>query len=198
MGFGLLIIGYMSMFGVMPELLIYRSWGIYIAIAGGLIMLAGFCKLEEYNVYFKLMKYINIIYILVLLGFTPFLILKQSDEFMADFLIVSKIIRICLLFVFHFFMFSGIKILSKEIENVKIEKKAKRNIYITYIFFGAFILELFNIINIDIVAPVMFLLGFVYYALTIILLYSCYMRITYEGHDEAVDEKYENRKIRKG
>jgi len=195
MGFGLLIIGYISILGVLPESFLYYSWGIYIAIAGGLIMLAGFCKLEEYNVYFKLMKYISVLYILILLGFTPFLILKHSKEFMVSFMVVSKIIRICFLFVFHFFLLSGISALAKEIENIKIEKKAKRNIYITYIFFGAFVLELFNIA--DIVAPIMFLLGFVYFALTIILLYSCYMRITYEGHDEAVDEEYENKKNKK-
>ena len=194
MGFGLLIIGYITVLGVLPESFIYYSWGIYIAVTGGLLMLAGFCKLEEYTIYFKLMKYIAIVYILILLGFSPFTLIYNSWENYQIFLIVSKIIRIFLLFVFHFFLLSGISALANQINNIKIEKKAKRNIYITYIFFGAFILEFFNIT--EYVAPVLFLFGFAYYILMLAMIYSCYMRITYKGHDEAVDEKY-NAKIKK-
>ena len=194
MGFGLLIIGYITVLGVLPESFIYYSWGIYIAVTGGILMLAGFCKLEEYNIYFKLMKYITIVYILILLGFSPFTLIYNSWENYQIFLIVSKIIRIFLLFVFHFFLLSGISALANQINNIKIEKKAKRNIYITYIFFGAFILEFFNIT--EYVAPVLFLFSFAYYILMLAMIYSCYMRITYKGHDEAVDEKY-NAKIKK-
>jgi len=187
MGFGLLVIGYITVLGVLPYSFLFYSWGIYIAAGGGLLMLAAFCKLEEYNIYFKAMKYICIIYILVLLGFSPFLILRHSAETTRMFLLVSKITRICVLFAFQFFMVSGVSALAKEVGNKTIEKKAKRVMYATYAFFAAFILEFINMLEISV-----FLLAFtlVYYIMAFTLLYGCYMRITYEGHDEAVEEKY--------
>ncbi|MCL1858410.1 MAG: hypothetical protein FWF92_04175 [Oscillospiraceae bacterium] len=192
MGFGLLLLGYITVLGVLPESFIYYSYGIYIAITGGIIMLMGFCKLEEFNVYFKFMKYVTIIYILILLGFSPFLIINFSEEFFIKFIIVSKIIRISFLFVFHFYLLSGILALSKEINNIIIEKKAKRNIFITYIFFASFIFELFNM---PVIAPFMTILGLIYFVIIISILYSCYMRITYKGHDEAIEAKYKIKKV---
>jgi len=195
MGFGLVIIGYLSVFGVLPDSFIYYSWSIFIAVAGGILMLLGFIKLQEYNIYFKIMKYLTIIYILILLGFAPFLIIKNNENFIILFTLVSKIIRLCFLFVFHFFMLTGIKTLAKEIENTKVEKKAKNNILLTYIYFAAFVLELFILSNDSalLVAQIMFLFGFVYFIVTLSTLYNCYMRITYEGHDEKIDEKYEEK-----
>jgi len=187
MGFGLLVIGYITVFGVLPYSFLYYSGGIYIAVGGGILMLLGFCRLEEYNIYFRAMKYISVAYILILLGFTPFLVPRHSEEFMAVFLIVSKIIRICLLFVFHYFMLSGILSLAKEIGNTKVEKKAKINIYASYIFFALFILEFMD--N-PVIGIALFMLTFVYYCITLSTLYGCYMRITYEGHDEEVEAKY--------
>jgi len=204
MGFGLVIIGYLSVIGFLPDSFIYYSWGIYIAVAGGLIMLAGFCSLQEYNIYFKIMKYITIVYILILLGFTPFVILKFNEELIISFTLISKIIRICFMFVFHFFLLTGIMSLAKEIDNTKVEKKAKKNIYFTYIFFGAFVLELFDIFDSSFIINmqiILFLAGLVYFIITLSTIYSCYMRITYEGHDEEIDAKYDkikqNKKKRK-
>ena len=197
MGFGLLLLGYITVLGFFPESFIYYSFGIYIAIAGGIIMLMGFLKLEEYNVYFKLMKYITIVYILILLGFTPFVVPKHSEEFMTTFTIVSKIIRICFMFVFHFYLLQGILKLANEINNVIIEKKTKRNILFTYIFFSAFVFELFIIFDIAVIAQVLLIIGLVYFALIFSLIYSCYMKITYEGHDEAIEEKYNLEKFTK-
>jgi hypothetical protein len=98
MGFGLVIIGYLSVIGVLPDSFVYYNWSVYIAVAGGLIMLAGFLKLQEYNIYFKIMKYICIAYILILLGFTPFVIPKydETGNFLQAYMLVSKIIRIFL------------------------------------------------------------------------------------------------------
>ena len=201
MGFGLVIIGYLSVFGVLPDSFVYYNWGIYIAIIGGLIMLAGFCRLQEYNIYFKIMKYITIVYILILLGFSPFLIPKHSEQFMLMFSLVSKITRICFLFTFHFFLLTGILSLAKQIENNIVAKKAKRNIVMTYIFFSSFILQLINISEeyYILVVQFLFIFGFVYFIITLLTLYSCYMRITYEGHDEAIDakEKAKNKKRKK-
>ncbi|MCL2096666.1 MAG: hypothetical protein FWH10_07160 [Oscillospiraceae bacterium] len=177
MGFGLLVIGYISVLGVLPYSFLYYGWGVYTAITGGLAMLAGLCRLEEYNIFFRAAKYIIIVYILILLGFPPFLLFSRTEETMASFMIVSKIIRLCVLFAFHYFLLSGISSLAKEINNEKIEKKTKRNIYMTYIFFSAFILEF---LNVPAIFGGLFIISFVYYALIVSNLYSCYMRITYE------------------
>ena len=195
MGFGLLLLGYITVLGVLPESFIYYSWGIYIAITGGFIMLLGFLKLEEFNVYFKLMKFATIIYILILLGFSPFVIPRHSEELITMFTIVSKIIRICFMFVFHFYLLQGILKLAKEINNIIIEKKVKRNIIVTYIFFSAFVFELFNIS--EYIPVLLTLFGLIYFILIVSTIYSCYMRITYEGHDEAIEEKYKLSKFNK-
>jgi len=187
MGFGLVVIGYLTVFGTLPGSFIYYSWGIFIAVAGGFALFAGFYKLQEYNIYFKSMKYISAAYILILLAFAPFLIINHSDGFMQNFLFVSKVIRWLFLFVFHYFLLSGILSLSKEIGNIIIEKKAKRNIFFTYIYFFAFIFEFFF----TEAAIVMLVSGFIYYFLILAITYRCYMKITFEGHDEAIDEKYE-------
>jgi hypothetical protein len=188
MGFGFLVMGYLSVLGVLPYFFVYfYGWSVYIAVAGGLIMLAGFCRLEEYGVYFKIMKYICIGYILMLLGFSPFLIINHSKETEELFIVVSKIIRICFMFAFHFFLLSGILSLAREVENVKIEKKAKINIYFTYVFFSMFIFEFFNIPSFS---QLMIIVTILYCISVISVLYSCYMRITYEGHDEEIEKKY--------
>lgn len=192
MGFGLLILGYLSVFGTLPYFFLYYSWGIYIAAAGGLIMLAGLCRLSEYNLYFKASKYICIAYILILLGFSPFLLLKYDS---GIFTAVSKIIRICVLFAFHFFLISGISALALEIENKLVLKKSKVVMYISYAFFSAFILEFFDI---PIISHIMIIFTFGFYFMMFSLIYSCYMRITYEGHDEEIerisDEKAKKKK----
>ena len=187
MGFGLLLAGYISVLGFLPDMFVYYDYLIYIAVAGGLVMLAGFVRLREYNIYFRIMKYICIVYILILLGFTPFLVIKHSDVFMQDFMFISKIIRIFLLFIFHYFMLWGILSLAKSIDNTKVIKGAKRNIYLTYIYFPASLLGLFNISDAYYYIPIF--LGLIYFGMMIIVLFSCYSRITYEGHDEEIEEK---------
>ena len=186
MGFGLLLLGYISVFGVLPYFFLYYSFSVYIPIAGGLIMLAGFCQLSLYNLYFKIMKYICIAYIFALLGFTPFLVVRHSEALMEAFLSVSKIIRICVMSAFHFFLISGISSLASEIENGLVLKKAKRLMYVSYAFFSAFILEFFDI---PATVPALLAFTFVYYFMMFSLIYSCYMRITYEGHDEQTEQK---------
>ena len=191
MGFGLVLLGYLSVLGVLPYLFLYYSWGVYIAIAGALIMLAGFCRLAAYNVFFKFTKYICVVYILILLGFTPFLILNRGGEV---FTVVSKITRICVLLAFHFFLITGISALASEIENKLVLKKAKRAIYVLYAFFSAFILEFFEI---PVITQILIVFTLVFYFMMFSLVYSCYMRITYEGHDEEIDAKFDAKFDRK-
>jgi len=191
MGFGLLVIGYISVLGVLPYLYLYLSWSVFIAVAGGCIMLAGFCKLQGYNIYFKAMKYICIAYILVLLGGAPFYIFFGEITYSPVFMVVTKIIRTCVMFVFHFFLITAVSALAKEIENKTVAAKAKRNMVVTYVFFSAFVLEFFDMAEF---AAVLLVFTLVYFILMLSLLFSCYMRITYEGRDEEIDAKFKNNK----
>ena len=50
MGFGLLMLGYLSILGNLPSSFVYYNFFIFIPITGGLIMLAAFSKLQGYNI----------------------------------------------------------------------------------------------------------------------------------------------------
>ena len=191
MGFGILLLGYMTMFGVFPDLFMYNGYWVFIPIGGGLLVFAAFFKLREYNVYFRIMKYTAIVYILMLAGFAPFLIIGQSEEFMGYFGHISKIIRIFVLFVFHYIMLCGICALAKDVDNQKIYKSAKFNIYITYLYFGVCILGVFGLPVWYYMAAV--ILGLIYFFRVLLCIHSCFVRITYEGHDEERDEKRERK-----
>lgn len=193
MGFGLLVFGYITVIGVFPDLPVYfNRYAIFVAIGGGIILLASFWKLQEYNIYFKIMKYVSGVYILTMLGFMLFLIPEQSEEFMLAFMYYSKIIRIFLLFVFHYIMLTGIHTLAKSVDNVKILKNAKLNIYFTYVYFGLSIISIFDFTSGYYVLAV-FLTGLLYYCRNFLCIYSCFQRITYKGHDEKIERKIEEK-----
>ena len=190
----------LSFFPDLSAIFLYIWQAVFIPAAGGFIILAAFFKLQEYNIYFKIMKYISIIYILALIGFTPFLIIGRGEDFNFMFDYISKIIRIFILFAFHYFMLSGIYSLAKSINNEGILKSAKFNIYFTYIYFGLSILGIIDFggdtIKLYYISAVL-LLGVVYFLRNFICIYRCYTQITYQGHDEELERKYEEKERRK-
>ena len=181
MGFGLLLLGYMTALSFFPDfsgIYVYMWPTIFVTMAGGAIMLAAFIKLGEYNIYFKIMRYISVIYILVLIGLTPFLIMELSEEAAQSYIYISKIIKIFLLFAFHYFMLSGIYAMAKSIDNQRVLKSARINIYLTYIYFGASILGLFEFAYYYMLAVT--LLGLIYYLMNLVCIYKCFTHIGYE------------------
>ena len=174
MGFGLLVLGYMT---VLSAVYIYVWYAVLIPVIGAFVIFAAFCKLQEYNIYFKISKYISILYVLVLIGLIPFYIMEQDIDY------ISKIIRILVLFVFHYFMLSGIHKLASGVDNQKISKNAKLNIYFTYIYFGTGIFGISGFGGIYF-ALLEFAMGLVYFFCNLLCIYRCFLQITYEGHDE--------------
>ena len=198
MGFGLLLLGYMTTLSFFPDLsaiFLYIGYTIFIPVIGGFIILAAFFKLQEYNIYFKIMKYITIVYILALIGFAPFFMIEQSYEIMERFIFISRIINISVLFTFHYFMLSGIYNLAKNINNERISRSARFNIYFTYVYFG---LTAASMIFINVYyAYALVVLGLVYFFRNMLCIYKCFMQITYKGHDEEIERKYEEKNRRK-
>ena len=196
MGFGLLLFGYMTLLGFFPDLFIYNGYGIFIAAGGGIINFAAYFKLQEYNIYFKIMKYISVAYILILCGFAPVLLIKRSDEFMYSFTYVSKIIRILFLFAYHYIMLCGIRGIAQSAGNIKISKSAEFNIKFTYVYFGAAVLSIFDFMPLYYGLSVM-LSGVIYYFKIIGNIHDCFVRITYKGHDEEAERKKLEKKLKK-
>ena len=189
MGFGILFFGYMTMLGVFPDLFVYHRYMIFIPIVTGLLIFVAFFKLREYNIYLKIMMYITAVYILMLIGFAPFLIREQSEEFLHDFLFISKIIRTFVLFLFHYFMFKGIHALAIDVGSLRISRSAKSNLIFTYIYFG---LSIIGVFEFEVWYYIMMiLLGVVYFIKNLGCIYHCFLQITYEGHDEARTAKHE-------
>ena len=181
MGFGLLLLGYFTVLGVLPTSFVYNSYMIAVPIIGAVMMFVAFHRLQAYNIYFKSMKYICGSYILLLAGLAPFLIIYHSD--MPDsFLYVSKALRIFLLFVFHYFLLYAVNSLAKQIDNPKIIRASRRNIYATYSYFIICVLALFPVRGIYAIYFQVFsmVFGIIYYFLIIVNIFSCYVKITTE------------------
>lgn len=181
MGFGLLALGYLTVLGALPTSFIYGSYTIVIPIVGGAIMFAAFRKLQVYNIYFKAVKYICAAYIAVIAGLAPFLIIYQRG--MPEMLVyISKAASTLSLFAFHFFLLTAMYSLAKEIDNPKVKRTSKRNIYITYFYFSLSVATLFPLGGMFSVYLQLFamIVGIIYYILILINIYSCYMRITTE------------------
>ena len=182
----------LSFFPDLSAIFLYIWQAVFIPLAGGIIILAAFFKLQEYNIYFKIMKYVSVIYILVILGFMPFLIIERSDEVMQHYIYISKIIKIFLMFVFHYFMLSGIYNLAKSIDNHKIAKSARINIYFTYIYFGLSIFGIFDFTGMYYILTVL-VLSLVYFFMNLACIYRCFMQITYKGHDEERERRFQEK-----
>jgi hypothetical protein len=199
MGFGLLLLGYMTMLGSFPDssaIYMYMWYAVFIPVSGGFIILAAFFKLQEYNIYFKIMKWLSVLYVLVLLALMPFYIMELSDEVNAVFDYTSKIIRIFLLFAFHFFLLTGIHALAKSVDNQQILQSAKLNIYFTYIYFALCIFSIFGLAGTYYIL-LTFVAGLVYFCRNMLCIYRCFLYITYEGHDEELERKIQAKKNKK-
>jgi len=181
MGFGLLLLGYLTMLGIMPTSFVYSTYTMAIPIIGGGIMLAAFRKLQAYDLYFKAAKYVCIGYISVLVVLTPFEIIYYQNMPIV-YMYVAKIVRSAVLLLFHHYLLFAIHSLAKTIDNPKIKRASKRNLYVTYFYFVFSIVATLPVFGIYTIHLQLFslILGIVYYFLILVNLFSCYMRITTE------------------
>jgi len=93
-------------------------------------------------------------------------------------------------------MLSGIYALAKSIDNGKILRSARFNIYFTYIYFGLNILGIFDFVNMYYILTVL-ALTLIYFFKNLICIYRCFMQITYKGYDEELERKFEEKSQRR-
>ena len=190
MGFGLLLLGYMTVLGFFPDMAaiyLYIGYLLVIPAIGGGVMLAAFLKLQEYNIYFKAMKYVALIYMLAAISYAPFFMFERSDAAMDMFMLAYRIVNICVLFTFHYIMLSGVRVLAESVDNRRIAGSAKSGIYFTYIYFG---LSAVGLLYINLFYTVfVIVLGIIYFFKNLACIYRCFLQITYEGHDEEREAK---------
>lgn len=192
MGFGILLFGYFSILGTLPSALLFGSYAILAAFAMSLLLVYASKKLSEFNIYFKITFTVTIIFSAFLLVSIPFEILKLSDTVNVVYSAASRVARYIILLAFHNFLLQAIKKLAASVENFKIAKKAGRNLVITYIYFLFTITSFFDAPNGSFMIAAVFG-GIFVFLINFILLYSCYMFITYEGYDEEIDRKFDER-----
>ena len=190
MGFGLLLLGYMTVLGFFPDmaaLYLYIGYLLVVPLIGGGVMLAAFLKLQEYNIYFKAMKYVAVIYILAAVAYVPFFMFERDASVMDIFMLAYRIINICVLFTFHYIMLSGIRALAASVDNRRIAGSAKSGIYFTYVYFG---LGAVGLIFINLFYTVFVIaVGMIYFFKNLACIHRCFLQITYEGHDEEPESK---------
>jgi len=194
MGFGLLLLGYMTVLGFFPDMsaiYLYIGYALVVPVVGGVIIFAAFLKLQEYNIYFRIMKYIALIYIFMIIAYVPLCMFERDYLVMQLLIRLYRIISIGVLFTFHYIMLLGIRTLASGIDNQRIARSAKINIYFTYIYFGLTIFGFIFISLYYIIAVV--IISLVYFVRNALCIYACFVQITYQGHDEELERKLEAR-----
>ncbi|GHU34815.1 hypothetical protein FACS1894105_02420 [Clostridia bacterium] len=196
MGFGLLLIGYISVLGVYPNINIYTYvWAALIGIAGAIIAYFGACKLAEFGLFFRVFKVMTMAYIalVAILGTSDVLGINDPESgAFAIFEGISLAVRILFLFAYHFILATAIKNLAREVGNGKTERAAKRVLFASYVYFPLTLLPMFISVSQELLI-VEITAGLIYFGLNIVMLYSSFVRITFEGHDEAVEAKHKKK-----
>lgn len=196
MGFGILLFGYFSILGTLPSALMFGSYAMIAAFAMSIPLVFGLKMLSEFNLYFKITFFIAVVFSALMFVSLPFEILKLGDTVNVIYSVASRIVRYIVLLAFHNFLLQAVKKLAVSVENTKIAKRAGRNLIITYVYFIFTIVSFFNAPN-DIFAISAIFFGILVFLLNFFLIYTCYMYITYEGYDEEVERKYEERMEKK-
>ena len=184
MGFGLIFIGYAAMF-VMPYSIFPAFVGLFI-IMRGIRRLAPYSKkfVYAYNAFFLLTLYSAFVTWLAigLVANIPFL----SSGIVS----LVKIGEWVGLAVAHFFMFAGMIELARMVGIRRISDKCSRNLYFIVTYISVQII-------LDIIRPPMplifqslnMLLWSVLIVMNSVQIFSCYMRICYEGEEDAEQPK---------
>ena len=192
MGFGILLFGYFVVLGTLPSALLFGNFLIIVAFGTSVILVCALKLLSGYNVYFRIAFAVSIVFSALLLASIPFETRDFGDQVNIVYSVISRTARYIILLALHNFLLQAIRTLARSIGNKKIAKKARRNLVVTYIYFIFTVFAFFDAPG-DIIAIAAVVFGILLFALNFALFYSCYMRITYEGHDEEVERKYNER-----
>lgn len=190
MGFGILFIGYifMSLFSLNP-------FGDIAQLLGFSIILFALFKLSPYAKNFKIAKYVTVPLVLACAFSSVTTIIQKLGVEISLGIGFEQIFSLAfavLFFIFHLFLLFGIREIAKFTELPKISEKAIRNFIV-----GAFYFVLTFAGSLDTPFKEDFakyfgmptlVIGLIWYALNIVLIYSAYMWICLEG-DEDMERK---------
>lgn len=184
MGFGILVMGYLVMFGLMPGYNVFVSYVAILPVVGCIVMLIALRKLSPYGKLFQLASYGTMGLIAVaaasaiyeygcLIGLiTP---LEQFN------LIMFTPKLICVAF-FNVMLLGGISKLATEVGNKKLAYTARRNIYLQMVYYALVVISIFPV-AVEFwgaFALVIYLFGIICFLLNLISIYTAYMRIIVE------------------
>lgn len=182
MGFGLLLFGYLMMLNV-P----FHGVDVLVDLVGFLFILAAMKKLEAYNIYFLRCKQTSI----AMCGVG---LLTLTVQITSIFVVlpevvttVAALINAAGMLVFHYFMLRGIRSIALYTELPKWAAKAERNWHLTVLYYVAVLALMIPAVK-DFAGnyfslPV-YVLGLVWLALNIWLIFNCYARICLEGDED--------------
>ncbi len=184
MGFGILFFGYLLLFfcrgaELFPDTLAYIL--IFIALR----------TLTRHSEHFKNAKLFAMMLLPVGVVTDVFLFLGKFTPFEAGFVSeVMQILSAMTLLIFHYFLFEGIRALALELHLPKIADHARRNWWITVLYY---VLVIFTSLRLCFMEEAMryfgilvLVIGVCWIVLNAVLIYSCYMKICLEG-DEDMD-----------
>ena len=188
MGFGLLFIGYMFMFSF-P----YRGLDILPDIIGFIISYIGIRSLSEYGCGFDdLKKYYSV---LLPASFLTFVLqLLQVFGVGIGILEVWNYIYTAFIMLFNILLLVAIYKISNDTDLKSLMAKAKRNLIITFIYFGmtlilnlpfSFIVRFKTFLTTKYALGfAMFVFGYCWLILNLLLIYNCYMWICKPGDED--------------
>ena len=184
MGFGILFFGYLLLFfcrgvDIFPDTLAY------------IVIFAALYVLASHSAYFKNAKLFAMMLLPVGAVTDVFLFLGVFTDFEVGFVSeVMAILSAMTLLIFHYFLFDGIRALALDLHLPKIADHARRNWWITVLYYALVILASLRLSFLEeamryfgIIVPVV---GLCWVVLNAVLIYTCYMKICLEG-DEDMD-----------
>ncbi len=129
MGFGILLVGYFLSFAIA---LAGNSY--FLDIIGGFIMTYAFSKLSSYNDKFRRCVTVSVAFTASLIVMAFLGLINVEGIVMT----VASFVRTILVLLVHLVMFTALEDMAKGADDVKLARKAKRNISIIVTYFIAF------------------------------------------------------------
>ena len=194
MGFGILVIGYLALFGMMPSYNVYISYASLIPIIGCLVLIIALQKLAPYGRLFDWSLKVSYVLLgiagvgaLYEFGALEFLLTRTMG--LAGWSYAYSIgifaFKLLCLATFNTFLLNAISKLAESVGNKKLAYKSKRNLAFQMIYYALAILAMFPIAGDfwGIFGLLIYIFGIVCFFLNLVTIYTAYMRI-YLG-DEA-------------
>ena len=191
MGYGLLILGYLTVLGMLPTSgFIYVDFISFVPVFGCAFMLAGLWKLGTTDVFYKAAAAAVFLLLLVQTAFIPFEMIEPLSRHNETARIASLTARLAILPLFHILLLLALKRTALGMNDMERANRAERNLYLTLAYFAvAFIV--FITINLEFSwwftwiaqilrwSPVVaWLLSLASFTLNAVLIYGTYIQVS--------------------